>query len=421
MTAHHQMPILQSMFGAAITAASAETCLPPHLPNTKHSGKTLVLGAGKAAGAMAQALENSWQHGPLGGMVITRYGHGCQTSLIPIIEAAHPIPDAASEAAARSALQQATALTENDLLIFLLSGGASSLLALPAPGLSLDDKRSVTSYLLRCGADIHEINCVRKHLSAIKGGRLTAAAFPAQVITLAISDVVGDDPATIGSGPTVADPTTVAQALKIIAKYKIPLPANVAQHLSSEDAKSPGRTDNRLRHNPYTLIATADTALAAAEQVATAAGYRVLNLGGAVNGAARAVARNHADMALSALDKGEKLCILSGGETTVDVKGSGRGGRNSTYLLALAIALAGAPGISAMACDTDGIDGSEDNAGAWISPDTWQAVHNLRLDARDYLNRDDAYSFFEKLGQLIVTGPTRTNVNDFRAILIDPT
>lgn len=409
--------LLQNLFQSALAAVSADLRLPPHLPSLPR-GRTLVVGAGKGAGAMAVAVEKNW-HAPLSGLVVTRYGHSLPTERIEIIEAAHPVPDAKGIAAAERILQLAQNLTADDLLLCLISGGGSALLALPAPGLTLDDKRNVTRDLLRCGATIHEINCLRKHLSAIKGGRLAAAAHPAQVVSLIISDVPGDDPAVIASGPTVADPSTFADARAIIAKYGLnPSPA-VIQHLSEAKEESLKPHDPRLKKTKATVIARPRDALYAAAHAARMAGYEVELLGDALEGEARDLGRTHAELASKIQKTSRRTCILSGGETTVTVKGQGRGGRNAEYLLGLTIALDGAPGISALAADTDGIDGSEDNAGAFAFPDSLDRARAAQIDPQARLMNNDAYGFFADLGDLLVTGPTRTNVNDFRAILVE--
>jgi len=411
--------ILYTLLKSAIKAARPQTCLPPHMP-TATSGKTLVVGAGKAAASMAQAFEAHWQGAPISGLVVTRYGHAVPTQSITVIEASHPVPDQAGRDAAKAIISQASALGKDDQLICLLSGGGSALLTLPSNGISLADKQNINQQLLRSGADITEINCVRKHLSAIKGGLLAAAAYPAKVSTLAISDVVGDDPTTIASGPTVADPTRQNDARRILETYKIMLSEAISTHLNTPNFETLKANDPRLDQTQYTLIATPKASLHAAAEIAKTHGYTVLDLGDSVSGDARQVAKEHAKLALAARAKGEKLCILSGGETTVTVTGSGRGGRNSTYALSLLQEFKGAQGIHAIACDTDGIDGSEDNAGAWISPETWEYAQKHSLSIEDHLRHNDAYTFFETVDNLVMTGPTLTNVNDFRAILVSP-
>lgn len=382
-------------------------------------GRTIVVGAGKAAAAMAKAVEDHWP-GALSGLVITRYGHGVPCRFIDVVEAGHPVPDAAGLAAARRMLRLVQGLGPDDLVLALISGGGSSLFALPAPGITLDDKQSVTRALLVSGAPISEINCVRKHLSAVKGGRLALAAQPAAVVSLIISDVPGDDPATVASGPTTPDPTTREQAIAILGKYAIAVPPAVRSWLESPASETPKSGHPAFAKAQSHIVASAKDALAAAAGVAQAAGLSVVDLGDAVEGEAREVARAHALLARQALREGRASVLISGGETTVTVKGKGRGGRNSEYLLALALALEGAAGISAIACDTDGIDGTETNAGALIGPDTLARARAHGADGGASLATNDAYGFFQSLGDLVETGPTRTNVNDFRAILIRP-
>ena len=353
---------------------------------------------------------------------MTRYGHGVPCKRIEIVEAAHPVPDAAGEAAAARILDMVSELSPSDRVLALISGGGSALLAAPAAGLSLPDKRAITTALLKSGASIGEINCVRKHLSAIKGGRLAAAAWPASVLTLAISDVPGDDPAVIASGPTVADPTTAAEALTILDFYAIDLPADLRQRLASGELETPKPGEPRLANSEYRLIASPRQMLEAAANEARQLGITPLILGDAIEGEAREVGKAMAGMALSCAHHGfpaGKPCVLlSGGETTVTVRGAGRGGRNTEFLLGLALALGGAAGIDALGADTDGIDGSEDNAGAFVGADTLMRARELGVDMRQRLADNDAWYCFSQLGDLLVTGPTRTNVNDFRAILI---
>lgn len=416
---------LRHLLGAALDAADPAKTLPARLP-APPQGRTIVVGAGKAAAKMAKAVEDHWP-GPLSGLVVTRYGHGVPCRRIEVVEAAHPVPDAAGEVAARRILGLVHGLTAADLVICLISGGASALLALPAPGVSLLDKQAVTRDLLRCGATIAEINAVRKHLSAIKGGRLAAAASPANLVTFAISDVPGDDPAVIGSGPTVPDPSTFAEARGIVAKYGLSLPANVVRRLRSTDDETPKPGDPRLAHSSYELIATPRAALEAAASLARASGVMPVILGDAIEGEAREVALVQSALARQAATgrlviAGAAVALpavlLSGGETTVTVRGKGRGGRNAEFLLALALALNGEAGIHALAADTDGIDGTESNAGALIGPDTIARARALGLDLATRLADNDAWSAFNALGDLLVTGPTFTNVNDFRAILV---
>ncbi len=408
-----QRRLLRDMFDSAVNAAQPALCLPAHLPSPP-KGRTCVIGAGKAGGAMARAVEDNWQ-GVLDGLVVTRYGHAMATSQIDIVEAAHPVPDAAGSAGAARILAMAQDLGPDDLALCLISGGGSALLSLPAPGLTLDDKQQVTNALLRSGANISEINCVRKHLSAIKGGRLAAACHPAPLVTLAISDVPGDDAAVIASGPTVPDPTTFAEARDVLAKYAIEPPLNVANHLKAAAEESPKPGDARLAQAEFRLIATPAASLEAAGRVAGEAGYQVRMLGDALEGEAGAMAREHAALAA---DCAPGTVLLSGGEATVIVKGEGRGGPNAEYALTLARALDGRASVWAIACDTDGIDGTEDNAGALITPDTLMRATSLGEDAVQRLANNDAYGFFEVLDDLVMSGPTMTNVNDFRAILV---
>ena len=367
---------------------------------------------------MAQAVEAHWP-GPISGLVVTRYGHDVPCRHIEVVEAGHPVPDRAGETAAKRMLEMVRGLTSEDLVLCLISGGGSSLMAVPAPGVTLQDKQAVTRALLKSGAPISEMNCVRKHLSAVKGGRLALAACPAEVMSLIISDVPGDDPSVVASGPTSPDPTTSADALTILTKYRIVMPESVKRWLGNPESETSKPGDPKLARVHNVVIAAAKDALAAAARAAEAEGYRALVLGDAIEGEARDVACEHAQLALSKLASTMLPCVLiSGGETTVTVKGQGRGGRNSEYLLALALALGGTPEISAIACDTDGIDGTEDNAGALVGPDTLLRAAALGLDPQAALADNDAYGLLERLGDLVKTGPTRTNVNDFRAILV---
>ncbi len=412
--------LLLHMFEAAVDAASPEKCMPAHLP-PRPSGRTIVVGAGKAAGAMAKAVEDHWG-GPVEGLVVTRYGHGAPCSRIEVIEAGHPVPDAAGREAAERILASVQGLTADDLVLCLISGGGSALLSLPAPGITLADKQGLNKALLKSGATISEMNCVRKHLSAIKGGKLAAAAAPARVVALLISDVPGDDPSVIASGPTVADPTTSADALAIIDKYKIGAPAHVRAYLESPESETLKPGDPRLAGVTNVIIATPQMSLEAAAAAARSAGVAPLILANDIEGEARDVALVHAAIARQVYHFDQPApspCVLiSGGETTVTVRGSGRGGRNAEFLLALGVALDGHPGVYALAADTDGIDGTEDNAGALLFPDSLARAAAAGVRAKDRLANNDGYSFFDAVGNLIVTGPTRTNVNDFRAILV---
>jgi glycerate 2-kinase len=413
---------LRELLDAAIAAANPDAIIAPHLPEAP-PGRTIVLGAGKAAAAMARAVEHHMS-GPIEGLVVTRYGHAVPCARVEVVEAAHPVPDAAGRAAARRILESARSAGEGDLVLCLISGGASALLALPADGLALEDKQAVNRALLASGADIAQMNAVRKHLSAIKGGRLAAAAHPAKVVSLLISDVPGDDPAVIGSGPTVPDPSTFADALAILRQYAIEPPAAVLEHLRAAREETPKPGDPRLANAQTIIVARPQASLEAAAAQARAAGITPVILGDGLEGEAREVGKVLAGIALQVRRHSQPApspCVLlSGGETTVTVRGSGRGGRNAELLLALAIQLNGAPGISALAADTDGIDGSEDNAGAVTLPDTLARARDKGLDAKAMLADNDGYGFFEALGDLVVTGPTLTNVNDFRAILVDP-
>jgi len=396
-------------------------CIPPHLPKPPR-GRTVVLGAGKASAAMARAVEAHWR-GSLSGLILTPYGHAVDCRRIEIVEAAHPVPDEIGQATAARIFVAAHELGADDLLLCLISGGGSALLALPAEGLTLADKQAVNRSLLRSGATISEMNCVRKHLSMIKGGRLAAAAAPARVVTLMISDVPGDDPAVIASGPTAPDPTTFADAAAILGKYRIEAPVAVKTHIKNAADETPKPGDARFDNTTAIIAATPKMALEAAGLKAEEAGYKALIQGDAIEGEAREVASDIAATALSVAGGGDPAAapaiLLSGGETTVTVKGRGRGGRNTEFLLALAIALKGEAGIFAIACDTDGIDGGGDNAGAVCAPDTLARAELAGLDAAAHLADNDAYSLFEKLNDLVMTGPTLTNVNDFRAVLIE--
>lgn len=405
--------LLRDMFDACVARAQPAVCVPPHLP--RPDGRRLVVvGAGKAAAAMARAVEDRWD-GPLSGLVVTRYGSAVACRHVEVVEAAHPVPDAAGARAARRILDIVSALGPRDRVLVLMSGGASALLSLPAAGLSLEDKQHVNQALLRSGATIGEMNCVRKHLSAIKGGRLAAAAHPAPVLTLAISDVPGDDPSVIGSGPTVPDATTFADARAILERYRITLPPAVGRHLEQAADETPKPGDSRLASCRTVLVATPQMALEAAAQTARSNGLHPVILGDALEGEAREVAVEQCRLARAAAPG---TVLLSGGEVTVTLTGSGRGGPNSEFALALALALRGDKRVWAMACDTDGIDGSEDNAGALVRPDTLSRAAAMGLDARAALDGNDAYGFFAALDDLVMTGPTLTNVNDFRAILI---
>ena len=412
---------LRHLFETAVAAADPVHCLPTYLPR-RPKGRTIVLGAGKAAASMARTVEEHWD-GPVDGLVVTRYQHGVACNRIEVVEAGHPVPDDKGLDAARRILQMAEDAGEDDLVLCLISGGGSSLLALPGTGdveISLADKQAVNRALLWSGANISEMNTVRKHLSAIKGGRLAAAAFPAEVVTLAISDVPGDDPAIIASGPTVGDPSSAQDASDILSRYGIDVPSSVKRFLSTPGAETPRPDDPRLERSRFELIATPRGSLEAAADACRSAGMEAVVLGDAIEGEARDVGRDHARLATQMERLEKPIVILSGGETTVTVKGNGRGGRNAEYLLGLTIALDAAQDIHAIACDTDGIDGSEDNAGAVSGPNSLERAAAAHLDPNALLANNDAYSFFDGLGDLIKTGPTLTNVNDFRAIWVGP-
>ena len=425
--------LLRSLFDTAVQAALPLHKTAAYLPAPPR-GRTLVLGAGKAAGAMAQAVEALWpQDAPLTGLVVTRYGHtpprpAALAQRIEVLEASHPVPDAAGEHAAQRILALTQGLTADDMVLCLMSGGASALLTLPAQGLTLADKQRINQDLLRCGAHIGEMNCVRKHLSRIKGGRLGAACAPARVVTLAISDVPGDDPSTIGSGPTVGDTSTCAQALEIVQRYGIVLPPTVLDAWASGALESPKPQDTAFAGHVFHLIATPQQSLQAAAEAARSMGLSAYVLSDEIEGESREVAKVHGALARAAargLGPFQKHCvILRGGETTVTIapqapgQARGRGGRAGEFCLGLAQTLQGQAGVWALAADTDGIDGVEDNAGARLAPDTLQRAQALGLSLSAYQQRNDAYGFFSALDDLVVTGPTHTNVNDFRAILV---
>lgn len=417
--------LLRGLFRAALAAADPAEVLPPHLP-ARPEGRVLVVGAGKASAAMAAALERTaaargWP-GPLEGLVITRYGHGVPCERIRIVEAAHPVPDEAGRAATEAMLALLDDAGPEDHVLCLISGGGSALLCAPAPGISFEEKRRINAALLSSGAPIDEMNAVRKHLSAVKGGRLARRAAPSATTTYLISDVPGDDPAVIASGPTVGDPTTRRQALEILERYGVAVSEAVRAYLRTPEAETPKPEDPLFARNAVRLIATPQMALEAAAAEARARGIAAHILSDRIEGEARELAKALGPIARQIAERGQPFAapcvLLSGGETTVTLRGAGRGGRNVEFLLALALALDGAPGVRAIACDTDGVDGREEIAGAVIGPETLAAARSAGLDPAAMLADNDAHSFFEAIGAQVVTGPTLTNVNDFRAVLV---
>ena len=414
--------LLRDMLDAAIASAQPAVCVPAHLPATP-AGRLIVIGAGKASAAMASAVEAHWE-GPLSGLVVTRYGYAVSCKHIEIVEAAHPVPDAAGELAAQRMLDLVSDLTADDTVLCLISGGGSSLLPLPLAGLTLDDKQTINRSLLKSGATISEMNCVRRHLSRIKGGRLAAQCHPAKVVNLLISDVPGDDPMDIASGPTVADPGYCEDALEVLRRYHISVPQSVLDLLARGEAESVKPDDPRLQQIQTHIIAAPQLALEAAAEVAARTGVTPVILGDAIEGEAKDVGTVMAGIAKQVARHGQPAevpCVLlSGGETTVTIRGDGRGGRNVEFLLSLALALDGHQGIYALAADTDGVDGQEEIAGAQISPDTLERARKSGINMADELVNNNGHGFFEALGDSVITGPTLTNVNDFRAILITP-
>jgi glycerate 2-kinase len=412
---------LKKLFDAAVERAHPENVLKTFLPPAPSSGRVIVIGAGKAAASMAAALEAAWDR-PLEGLVVTRYGHGLPLHQIEVVEAGHPMPDKAGAVAAQRILEFALSAKAGDTVIFLVSGGASALLVMPDLSVPLEDKQAVTKALLRSGATIHQMNAVRKHLSSIKGGRLAEAAAPARVLTFAISDVPGDHPDVIGSGPTVPDGSTLEDARSVLKTFNITPPISINSRLSDPGAETPKAGNAIFQTSEFFMIATPHDALLAAKNEAERHGIRAMVLSDRMEGEAREVGKVLASLSVQAANHQEPfetpVVLLSGGETTVTVNGSGRGGRNAEFLLGLLLALEGHPRIHAIACDTDGIDGSEDNAGAWIGPTALQQLKSKQIDAAAFLADNNAYEVFESLNSLIVTGPTLTNVNDFRAILI---
>jgi glycerate 2-kinase len=419
---------LERLFRAAVAAAHPATCLPPLLP-APPKGRLILLAAGKAAGSMTEVAEGQYldnltlARDRLIGIAVARHGYGRPTRVVEMIEAGHPVPDAAGLKAAERALELAGGATANDLVLVLISGGASANWVAPAQGVTFEEKSAVTRALLRSGATISEINCVRKHLSRIKGGRLAQRAFPAKLVTIAISDVPGDDPSAIGSGPTVPDPTTLADARALIAKYKLDVSESIARALRNDANETPKRGDPVFADSRFMLAARPADALRAAEADVCAAGYECVNLGDRIEGEAREVALAHAVLARQARAQDRRAVILSGGELTVTIRGTGRGGPNQEYALTLAMALDGMAGVAALAADTDGTDGgvgsASDPAGALIDGETAARAKALGLDPAAFLADNDSTGFFKALGDLLTPGPTFTNVNDFRAIVVD--
>lgn len=413
---------LTSLFDAAVAAADADVAIKAFLPE-KPKGRTIVVGAGKGAAHLARALERAWDE-PLEGVVVTRYGYAVECSNIEIIEASHPVPDAAGLQASERLLQQVQGLNEDDLVIALISGGGSALLPAPAGDLTLDDEIELNQTLLASGAPIAAMNTIRKHISRIKGGRLAQAAWPARVISLIVSDIPGDHPAFVASGPTVADDANASDALAAIKRYNIPVSAVIMRHLQSELAAAPQPDDVKFSRNEHHIIASASVSLEAAAELARQSGIEAVILSDSIEGEAREAARMHAAIAREIVNRNrpfsKPVVILSGGETTVTLRGdgTGKGGRNSEFLLSLALDIDGMPGIDALAADTDGIDGSEDNAGAFADGSTISRMREAGIQPAELLNNNDAWSAFNAVNDLFVPGPTGTNVNDFRAILI---
>jgi glycerate 2-kinase len=418
----NKLNLLHQLFQAAIAAADPARCVPANLPD-RPKGRTIVVGAGKASAAMARAFEQHWQ-APLEGLVVTRYGHAVSCEHITIVEASHPVPDEAGAAAARQMLELVSHLSDEDLVVCLISGGGSSLLSLPAAPLSFAEKQRLNKTLLRSGATIAEMNCVRKHLSAIKGGRLALAAQPAKVVTLVISDIPGDDPSVVASGPTLPDASVASQALDILRRYKIAVSPAVLDYLNDPGNETAKKDHPAFRSHSVRLIATPMQSLRAAAAVGKKAGYQPVILGDAIEGEAREVGIVHAGITRSILVHSEPLqppaLLLSGGETSVTMRGIGVGGRNTEFLLSLGLRLEGFDRFAAIAGDTDGIDGVAENAGACLFPDSLARIKAAGKNPRDLLDANDAYHAFRLADDLFISGPTLTNVNDFRAILIDP-
>lgn len=420
--------LLMSLYEAAYTTAHPSTCLPPYLPEVPTGGRIIIIGGGKGSAAMAVAAEQHYiakgQGDKISGLISTRHGFGLPTDIIKILEAGHPVPDANSIEGAKQAIALARSAGPSDLVLCLLSGGASAIWAAPVDGVSFEAKQQLTKQLLRSGAPISEMNCVRKHLSHIKGGKLAAAVYPARLLTVSISDVPGDHPDEIGSGPTVADRSTLADARAVLAKWNITPSPEIAAALNNPACETLKAGDPKLANSEYRIVAAPKASIEAAAKIARAKGYRVETLGDALEGEARDVAKAHARMALDARLRGEKLAIMSGGELTVTVKGNGSGGPNQEYALGMALALNGAAGICGLAGDTDGIDGGGGNAGdpagALVFPDTLARATTHNLNAAKFLENNDSTGYFRPIGDLILCGPTQTNVNDFRVVLIDP-
>lgn len=411
---------LEALFTSAVAAADPEKVIAANLP-ARPKGRTVVVGAGKGAAQMAAAFERHWD-GPLSGVIVTRYGYAAPCETIEVLEASHPLPDENGLLASKRLLAEVGGLTADDLVVALVCGGGSALLPSPPPGLTLEDEIAVNRALLASGAPISTMNAVRKHVSMIKGGRLAAAAYPAKVVSLIVSDIPGDDPALVASGPTLADASTREDALTLIERYSLNLPAKVMAWINSPESAAPSPDDPRFARNEVRLIASASVSLEAAAAEARAAGIDAIILSDAIEGEARDVGGVHAAIAREVVGRGrpftKPVVVLSGGETTVTIRGKGKGGRNSEFLLALALGIDGAKGVSALAADTDGIDGSEDNAGAFADDTTIARLAAQRLDAAAFLQKNDSWSAFDALGDLFKPGPTGTNVNDFRAILV---
>ncbi|KQZ41224.1 MULTISPECIES: glycerate kinase [unclassified Ensifer] len=411
---------LEALFTSAVAAADPEKVIAANLP-ARPKGRTVVVGAGKGAAQMAAAFERHWD-GPLSGVIVTRYGYAAPCETIEVLEASHPLPDENGLLASKRLLAEVGGLTADDLVVALVCGGGSALLPSPPPGLTLEDEIAVNRALLASGAPISAMNAVRKHVSMIKGGRLAAAAYPAKVVSLIVSDIPGDDPALVASGPTLADASTREDALTLIERYSLNLPAKVMAWINSPESAAPSPDDPRFARNEVRLIASASVSLEAAAAEARAAGIDAIILSDAIEGEARDVGGVHAAIAREVVGRGrpftKPVVVLSGGETTVTIRGKGKGGRNSEFLLAMALGIDGAKGVSALAADTDGIDGSEDNAGAFADDTTIARLAAQRLDAATFLQKNDSWSAFDALGDLFKPGPTGTNVNDFRAILV---